>query len=506
MKHLLELKNVITKNKIKNLKVLDGSKVRRENTLLHKFYNALVAGKITEDEEAKKLLYGEGNSDEKYKQLKGALKERLMNTVLFVDKEAESGTERARAQATCYRNLAVMNILSLFGAHQTRLYLAKKILREAEKYELMLPAIEVLMYLCKYNSIYLGDYEEFVSYQDALLEKLNILNVEVTLRNNYYDLMVHYVNNKSNYKKVVDQAKNQKQFIQDLLLEANSEDAIYYGNLSLLIALSDAKDVNKRVALCKEVLKQLNKKGFVHSPYHFIFFANMSLSYIEMRKYSVAKKNLEKTLTYTLEASFNWFKAKELYFLLYMQTAQYEEGEKVVEEVFAQSKLKKMSSNVQEQWRINRAYVFLLKEVGLLEKGKKYKPFNVSKFFNEVPTFSKDKRGVNVPILVIQVMFWLSRGDRDRLIDRVESLKQYTYKYLRDPYLKRSHLFLKMLCVVSTVGFDPDQVRKRVRKWHEELISTPANLVSQPFEMEIIPYERMWEMVMKLLEEKAGKW
>ena len=53
------------------------------------------------------------------------------------------------------------------------------------------------------------------------------------------------------------------------------------------------------------------------------------------------------------------------------------------------------------------------------EEGKK---FRVSRYANDVPIFSKDKQGLNVPILISQIALLLQEKKYNIVIDRMEAI------------------------------------------------------------------------------------
>ena len=65
-----------------------------------------------------------------------------------------------------------------------------------------------------------------------------------------------------------------------------------------------------------------------------------------------------------------------------------------------------------EQWAIYQAYLEFLLPSGP-DNG-----FRLARFLNNVPSFSKDKRGMNINILILQVLFLLRQGKRGEIIDR----------------------------------------------------------------------------------------
>ena len=58
----------------------------------------------------------------------------------------------------------------------------------------------------------------------------------------------------------------------------------------------------------------------------------------------------------------------------------------------------------------------------------KKKPFRINKFLNEVPIYSKDKRGSNISILIIHVFYLFINKKYDLILNRLESIKAYSHQ------------------------------------------------------------------------------
>ena len=119
-----------------------------------------------------------------------------------------------------------------------------------------------------------------------------------------------------------------------------------------------------------------------------------------------------------------------------------------------------------------------------------------------MPIFSKDKRGLNISILIVHVLFLLLRKKYDEIIDRVDALSQYKHRHLRDDASMRSNFFINMLLQVPKRDFHPRAAERHAEPWIKKLQQTPINIAEQGIEVEVIPYEALWDMVIDILERK----
>ena len=63
----------------------------------------------------------------------------------------------------------------------------------------------------------------------------------------------------------------------------------------------------------------------------------------------------------------------------------------------------------------------------------------------------------------------------------------------------RSFIFIKFLLQIANSQFDRIEINKKVLLLKDELTKIRANFDSQDYELEIIPYESLWEMVVEML-------
>jgi hypothetical protein len=167
-------------------------------------------------------------------------------------------------------------------------------------------------------------------------------------------------------------------------------------------------------------------------------------------------------------------------------------------------KFLKAESQFNDIWKINEAFINYLSLTGKLASSNK-KSFRLGKFLNEVPIYSKDKRGSNITILILQVLFLLEDRKYDTLIDRTDALKIYTQRYLKGDGTYRSNCFINMLLCLPACSFQRERVEEKARKYLDKLHAMPIEKARQSAELEVMPYEMLWEFVLESLDRAAGK-
>jgi hypothetical protein len=94
----------------------------------------------------------------------------------------------------------------------------------------------------------------------------------------------------------------------------------------------------------------------------------------------------------------------------------------------------------------------------------------------------------------------IHKKEYDQAIDRIEAIEKYVTRYLRKDDTFRSNCFIRMLLQIPASGFHQAGVIRRAKKYQNKLEECPLEMAGQNYEIEIIPYETLWKMVVQSLE------
>ena len=135
------------------------------------------------------------------------------------------------------------------------------------------------------------------------------------------------------------------------------------------------------------------------------------------------------------------------------------------------------------------------------EKGETEK-FRLSSWLNDLPLHSTDKRGANIPVLILQTLFLLTEGRLDEFENRTEALRKYRQRNL-DPGAQhlRTNCFIRLLESVPKHGYLLKHILQESDKWLETMRIGKTNILDYSYELEIVPYERQWEWAVEVLKK-----
>ena len=217
---------------------------------------------------------------------------------------------------------------------------------------------------------------------------------------------------------------------------------------------------------------------------------------IQTKAYTKGEKLLAEAQSILPQNTLGHFNFLSIVVKLKLYSGRYEEAISIVFKTLSHKKFDLMQPVFKRHWYLYEAYVNLLLETGHATYEGRRRRFSIQRFINDLPSFSKDKKAMNIPILVAQMLFFITRKQYNKAIDRIESLGKYTSRYLRNDETFRSMCFIKMILEIPKWSFNQLRVERATYKLYQRLQASEMDLIYQPFEIEVIPYETLWEIIM----------
>ncbi len=508
MKTLQELIAIVNKYKTRHVKVI-GNEERNGNGggRIFDLYDAISQGAAKSDMEAANFL-GVDIRSSTYRNLKNELKNRLINTVFFIDVKQANYNDYQRAYYNAWKDMAAAMVLFGKRARTSALEISKKVLQIAKKYEHIDLAVSVLKVLRLHYGSIAGDLIKFKMYNEELKHYQKALDAEMEAEEYYCIMAAEYINSKATKKENYDQALEFAGILEPLVKQFPYArlQLLYY--LIKITAYMNINDFESTRQVCIEGIKCFNKKKFEHQTAIQILLHQQLICNIQLKQFEEGKKAASRSLANIPEGTHNWFTHYELEFKLAMHTQNYQESYNILKTIESHTNFNQLPAHQQEKWQIHRAfihYLVILEKIKPEKGDRSFNNFRIGRFLNEVPKYAKDKAGMNITILIIQILFLILKKQYDKTIDRIEAIEKYCYRYLRQDHTYRSNCFIKMLLQIPISGFHRAGVKRRAAGYVKKLNNVPLEASSQPYDIEVIPYEHLWEFAIDSLENKFYK-
>ena len=503
MKELVELVEILNPNKLKEVASLRD--VSNSNTRIAQLYNTLYEERELSEELLVERLFGQGDRHRSnYNRIKRQLKERLINSLFLVDANKAKYLTMAQAHNWCYKNTAAVKILLGKKARNSAISIAEETYKVAEKFEFT----DVLLNLSKDLRVHYGnvgaDEKKYLYYNQKTKYYTEVFLAELKAEEYFSELSNTFAVSKSSKSEFKEKAKIYAEELELILKRFHSYRLNLFGYTVIAYYYEMSHDYLNTIDTCDMALNYFESRNHLaNKTARYTFYFRKVASLILLGQLEKALITTETCLVLEKPGLHNWYITQIYRFIIFLHSKQYTKTYDVYKEAIEHPNFTKQYPSVKETWYIYEAYTyfFFLKNAIDVPLNDRLKKFRLNKFLNEIPGYSKDKRGMNISVLILQILFLLHQKEYGKIIDRVEALRTYTHRYLRKDATFRSNCFIKMLLQLPNANFHKAAVERKTADLRKKL-SSVGIINNQSAEVEIVPYEVLWEFVLDSLEYK----
>lgn len=480
MKDLKALTKIITPDKIAKIDLFKPPSTSPNQ--LHQLYQGIRSGQFLDDQTAANHFFPANEYQSQYYwTLKSRLETQLLNTLIFLEPMPHE-TDIQKAHYQCYKTLAVVHQLRARGIQDAAAKQARKALKKALQYDFTLVVFDMANYLQYYYAHLIGDQTKFKKYAEIAKKYQAQLHAEQTAQQYMLEISVHFAQSKTIDPELLLLAKSYIEPLEALLPKFDSNRLHLYTYNLLIMTYEMEANHRKVIATCNRAIDFFTQKtNAVPASANFIFQFKKIPAATLLQDFQTAQSNINAALQDLRPNIRNWHIVLQHQAILGFHAQQLSLTADALDAY--QKHKKRPNPNLREQWDILEAYYkFMTQDT----------KFRLPRFLNNVPTYSKDKRGHNINILIVQILFLLQSERYDQVQDRIRSLLDYSKRHLRVNEDFRSNCFIKLLTTLPAGGFHLKRILPRAKKYLTKLKSLPLKNAKQPFELEIIPYEMLW--------------
>ncbi|MFK7810635.1 MAG: hypothetical protein AB8F74_22700 [Saprospiraceae bacterium] len=499
MDYLIELVGIVNKQSIRNVDLMtDYTKHSKTNAL----YEGVHKGDFKTDRQAIEALYPEQGDSGKvaYRKLKERLIEQLVNTVLLIGTSSDLN-KKQRNYFNAQKYSAAARLIRLRMGYKLSEMLAKKNIKLALKTEqtsIVVDMYDLLRDLMSRN----GDVKGFEKY-DLLFRQYNSLLQAEHQAKGYLSHIMLLSNRSVKLQKLIEVSRGYEEELRKVELESPSSTFIMRSHYVYVLRCEYENDLIGLQDECRKAVDLLNARKFVNDTYLFIFLFKNSLIYRGLQDFEGGKEALELATKYVgADGSVNWFMIKKNYVSLCLFCNKIQEGFSLYLSTVDNERLKKLPEGDQEYWSIYRYYFAWFRGLELLKVGQEEERllvFSMKNLLKQKPIQSKDREGYNAIIMVLQFLFLIQQKNNDALIDRQEAVTIHVQRHFRQKELYRTFYFMKLLLLLPANNFNKIAVTRKAKVYLDKLKARSISKSSSSVEVEIVPYEDLWEIILDLL-------
>jgi hypothetical protein len=224
------------------------------------------------------------------------------------------------------------------------------------------------------------------------------------------------------------------------------------------------------------------------------------LIFLKLNSFYVLNKN-EEGIDYAnnIESIFrpgntDWFKFKEFQFLILMKAEKFHQATKVFRMIRTNKNYVKISDIDKERWQIYRVYLLFVNDSKLIKWG-----FDIEKFKSYAPDFDKEYQGFNIATLIIQFLFYFREADIKNFKLKLDQLSKLSSIHLDKRHNYRNSIFIRMLEIVVDKEYNYELILEKGSTYFKKLITSQIP-PDWNLELEIIPFEKLWEYILNILK------
>ena len=513
MDTLREVIQVLDRYKVREINVLTNPKLNQRSIQKESRYFELYAGIREgkwETEEDCAAHFGMEANSRKFNRFKNETKKRLYNSLLFIDTTLPEFNDYNRAYVNLMQQWSVAKSLQHRGARAAFLEIAEQALKVAQQFEYTDAEFDVLKAIKMTTLPYPGSHKTFLQRKEQYIRCKETYQAELLAREAYEDLLFPLIKKKGFRK---EQACIAFELVEKLKPYAEQVQTVgfqYYYRIIDLYGSILQHDWEKALIKAGSA-----KTFFLEKPFQPLFciiaFSHqLAGAMIMLNQFEDAYKECSLLLPLLSDEHTNWFKTNELMVVSLMYSGNYPEAWEIQKSVQKNKNYYRISQMDKEAWLVFKGYLSLLGKLGILELSPREKgeieKFRLSSWLNDLPLYSQDKRGANIPVLLAQAIFLLLDDRYDEFDNRIEALRKYRQRNL-DPENEhvRSHIFIRMLETVPKNGYQPDAIEEDAQEWLKKLGDYDPDIMDRNYELEVVPYERQWNWVLGILRNESLK-
>ncbi len=500
-----DLIELITKKRVKKIELFDENS-RNKQSNYYKLFEGIHAGRYQSDADAAADIYGCDASEKKYLILKTRLKQKLLNTLFFLDFGGSDVAEDRAIEYECGKSLLYARALLFNESFQLAIPTVEKTLRKAREYYLTTTELECVRILRRYTS-QAGPYKDFLMYNE-LTEQIEQRMLTESRAQRYLQEATALLNKSKTYRdSVIEMTSQQMDELGPHLDEVESPRLRM--DYSLIRALH--YQLSDQHALAVATIEE----AIAYARQHPAFFTRRDLIELLLRKMNfllhlrdteAAERTMQEANNYLVAQEEAWFVVYEYYFLIAMHAGQYFKAAQIFQDVLANSFFRTLSDRRKDRWRVFQAHLHFiyknenLRDIRPLIQNSKT-GFRLNEFMSDIPEFSKRERGLNVAKLTIQILFYLDRTQMDEVEKRTDAIGLYSRRYPKKDINFRSECLINLLTNMKEEDYRFYQTRKSTEKYFEEMAGQPMQYMGGNRGLEVIPFEKVWDWVLNKLKE-----
>ncbi len=484
----------------------------QEKYLYTKLLNGVVEGKYQNENEAEIDIasYNDAGS-QSYPKTKQRLIEKLLSLVCTLNLDNTTYSLYLVNHFHAKRELFVAEVMQWFGLPNAMYYIiTRRTLKKAKKYDLTDVKLGCYKLLRNYESKH-GTITKCEKYTQKVHDTLAILHLESRVENVRSRLNAHLAKQVVLDDEIIKQLDEQIAWIKGDVTRYPTRTVVINYCISAGRVHRLKGEFSEAYTLYQQYLTFLNDNPALANDarraeacYYLVRCCLLMRDFDNGFRYAKLRSQYQDT------GNMNGFAFMETYCLLCIHSKQYVKSAEIFRWAKNQKNLYK-DDRIVEKWGIYEAYIRLFladKESAVIPRSVTIygDNFNVHRLLNEIDVTRQDRRGINVTVLIFQVLYLLKEQKYVALDERIQYMQEYVSKVMRSGtslIYFRTECFFRMLNIARENQYSFDKTQRATAELFRKMTAFRSpDIFDRLFVEEVIPHEQSWQIFMDTLQHE----
>lgn len=503
MKTLLPLAQFL----VQNLKKADLLWIKNflspEETLL---FEKILVAKYQTDIQAAQEVFNIKSNTPRYQKIKKQLSDKLYNSLLFITPSVKGVPKEYDEFVELHKTGAVLNVIGYFSRRDLYMPLINQSFNIAYKYFFH----NEVLFMANILRLYYGMTEPNVSkckyYTQIYADTIDYLHWENKSTLYYESINLQFGKNKKVNKEMM--VIEIERYLKELHPFENKIRSFKfhrnYYNLNMVFHHIQ-NQYHEVIEYCDKLLDYIETIGFPSIVIKRNTIRQKAEHLVLLNNFDEALVEVEKILSLETEGTSTWINAQKMLLLIYMNKREYLKADQITTELLANQNYTKAVSAYKRQIALIGVYLYIFRLMHIIPGYQEDQKSQVKKYMNEYPEFSRDKSSMNIPIIIAQLLEAIVLKREGEVIDRIDALKKYSSRYITKSDSIRSNCFINMLLEVVRNNYHIVAIERHAKKYYGKLLANPKLTSDEAAEVEFIPYEHLWEIIMNFMKHRRNQ-
>lgn len=457
-------------------------------------------GKYSSDADVLLDIYpGSSYGMKEWRVLKTSLRETLIQLVIRLNRELEQETDPEKVYAECHQCWLRVRLLSGENARRLAMDLAHQLLQIAEKFDLNFLCLDITAFLRVQLCQGLQTVAQCQEVNARHQHFRELYELEFRAEGWYATLIKRLVNARGKQPSTARLARQYAQQLKPAMKCFASGKLHLYGHLIQILEHLAEQDYQKVVPVAQKAVRFFQQRPYRALVPLQIFYYQQLVAAIQLKAFARGQKAAQQCMALTEYGGHNWYKFNELYVMLAFHTQHFARAIHHLTSITSQAEFKYLPASQMGIWTLFEAFAIVAHLAGrpVLPTAQTSRCTGVLRRLEDAL-----EAGCPLPasaVLTVSFLIHLQLGQFDALQTESSRIERWMAEQQESEKKRRSYLFLDLLRGIPASGFHQETNRKRAVAVLAKLKKRPCQVANQTDELEVIPYEILWEMALKAL-------